>query len=396
MAKDPGFDRYKNAILDCLSRSNISDLEVQCSDGNIKVPGLVLASVCSYFRCVEPRSLEDCYLILPDLTRDKVALFVRVLCGRDLGNVSQPDIRIIQDVVDVLRCSVDLSHCVSSPADLLRDPSPGIPSETGGGGGGWVKTKPQQRTLKLSMVDLDQVTHEVLSDNYSVHDGRLVCLVCYKLHGPLEQKLFRHHLKEHSKHQLERMTITLPVIGKGGPGLRKKILTDFELEDIYCEPSGGYLVCSKCDKQVPVTDKTAFRKHLAYHNLKEKNYVYRCDKCPSTFKDPSNLKRHVENIHEKQVFRCLHCDFEDNRKKRLEDHLINAHNDQVQCEEEPSLYKGEGSAAIADLTATNDTSLATFNTADSANNVFINNQKQRSSPNILQKYSYQCTGCKFR
>ena len=96
MAKDPGFDRYKNAILDCLSRTNISDLEVKCSDGNIKVPGLVLASVCSSFNCVEASSFEDCYLILPDLTREKVALFVRVLCGRDLGNVSGPNIRIIQ------------------------------------------------------------------------------------------------------------------------------------------------------------------------------------------------------------------------------------------------------------------------------------------------------------
>ena len=76
MARGPDFDRYKNAILDCLSRSDISDLEVQCSDGNIKVPGLVLASVCCFFSCVEPRSLEDCYLILPDLTREKVAALV--------------------------------------------------------------------------------------------------------------------------------------------------------------------------------------------------------------------------------------------------------------------------------------------------------------------------------
>ena len=129
MAKVPDFDRYKNAILDCLSRSDISDLEVQCSDGNIKVPGLVLASVCSFFSCVEPRSLEDCYLILPDLTREKVALFVRVLCGQDLANVSAQQIGMIQDVVEVLRCSVDLSHCVSSPADLLPDPPP--PGEPG-------------------------------------------------------------------------------------------------------------------------------------------------------------------------------------------------------------------------------------------------------------------------
>ena len=162
MAKDPGFQRYKNAILDCLSRSDISDLEVKCSDGNIKVPGLVLASVCSSFNCVEASSFEDCYLILPDLTREKVALFLRVLCGRDLGNVSGPNIRIIQEVSQVLRCAVDLSHCVSTSADLIPEPDiesqdncsaepeglteveendgsssgPSIPSETGGGSAG--------------------------------------------------------------------------------------------------------------------------------------------------------------------------------------------------------------------------------------------------------------------
>ena len=76
------------------------------------------------------------------------------------------------------------------------------------------------------MWELDQVTDEVLTDNFSDHEGRLVCLVCYKLHGPLEQKLFRNHVKENSKHQLER--ITLPVIGRGGPGLRKKLLPVFE------------------------------------------------------------------------------------------------------------------------------------------------------------------------
>ena len=145
-------------------------------------------------------------------------------------------------------------------------------------------------------MEVDSVTDEVLSDNYSDQEGRLVCLVCYKLHGPLDHKLLRTHIKQHTKHQLERVSITLPVIGKGGPGLRKKFLTDFELDDIYRDPGGGHLQCNKCDKQVVISDKTAFRKHLAYHNLKEKNYVYRCDKCPSVFKDPSNLKRSVNLV----------------------------------------------------------------------------------------------------
>ena len=96
MAKDPGFDRYKNAILECLTGANITDLEVKCSDGNIGVSGLVLASVCSIFNSDQSSSFEDCCLILPDLTREELALFLRVLCDRDLENVSGADIRTIQ------------------------------------------------------------------------------------------------------------------------------------------------------------------------------------------------------------------------------------------------------------------------------------------------------------
>ena len=64
--------------------------------------------------------------------------------------------------------------------------------------------------------------------------------------------------------------------------------------------------------------------------------------------------------------------------------------------EDMSLGKGESSAVIADLSAS-DAPLATFNAGPDDNNaagVFLDSK--RSSPNILQKYSYQCTGCKFR
>ena len=103
------------------------------------------------------------------------------------------------------------------------------------------------------------------------------------------------------------------------------MLTDTELEQKYSDLRGMSLVCSKCDKHFPMGDKQGFRKHLSYHNLKEKKYLYQCPKCPLKFTDNSNLKRHILSIHDRQVFRCLHCDFEDNRKKRLQDHMNNAH-----------------------------------------------------------------------
>merc|ERR1719330_1159928 len=61
--------------------------------------------------------------------------------------------------------------------------------------------------------------------------------------------------------------------------------------------------------------------------------------------------------------------------------MNNAHRVQEETED-MSLGKGESSAVIADLSASD------------AAGVFLDSK--RSSPNILQKYSYQCTGCKFR
>ena len=247
--------------------------------------------------------------------------------------------------------------------------------------------------LNLASVDLDKVTDDILTENFSDQVGRLVCLVCYKILGPSDFISYRSHVKEHDSNQLEKVTIILPDIGRGGPGMKKKFLSDFELENMYKDKSGTFLVCNKCGRRTPLSEKSSFRKHLTYHTHKEKNYMYQCPKCTNIFSDPSNLKRHVQSIHEKQVFRCLHCDFEDYRKKRLEDHLMNAHSDKVGGDEEISLDKGGGTEAIADLSA-NESSLPSFNSAESDSNVYIS--PKRSSPNILQKYIYQCTGCKFR
>ena len=118
MAKDPGFQRYKNAILSCISRSSGPDLLVQCLDGEVRVPGLVLAAVSPAFRGLEERSLGDCCLILPDLTTEKVGLFLEVLCHGDPEKVSAEDIRTIGEITKLLSCSIDLSQIISHRVSL--------------------------------------------------------------------------------------------------------------------------------------------------------------------------------------------------------------------------------------------------------------------------------------
>ena len=122
MAKDPGFQRYKNAILSCISRSSGHDLLVQCLDGEVRVPGLVLAAVSPAFRGLEERSLGDCCLILPDVTTEMVGLFLEVLCHGDSEKVSAEDIRTIGEITNLLSCSIDLSQIISHRVSLADQP----------------------------------------------------------------------------------------------------------------------------------------------------------------------------------------------------------------------------------------------------------------------------------
>ena len=401
MADEFGFRKYRDAILSNLqNQDSLLDLDVMCSDGVLKVHGTVFASLIPALRGLGSLCVEDCSLILPDITTSELSTFLQYLYNTKLKEFNRNAMEILREISSTLgytdfdmetpqdQILVQELQPVEEVKEVIEShDEPPVKEET--------KGSSKTSALTLAQINIDSLTDEVLGDNFCDQEGRLVCLVCYRLHGPTDHVRFRAHIREHERADLDRVTITIPGVGKGGPGLRKKVLTDTELEQAFGDLSGLTLVCSKCDKQYPMGDKQGFRKHLSYHNLKEKKYLYQCPKCPLKFTDNSNLKRHIVSIHDRQVFRCLHCDFEDNRKKRLQDHMNNAHNDRVQEEtEEMSLVKGESSAVIADLSAS-DAPLSTFNAADDSDaGVFLDSK--RSSPNILQKYSYQCTGCKFR
>ena len=157
--------------------------------------------------------------------------------------------------------------------------------------------------LNLGKVDIDIVGDEVLTENFCDQEGRLVCLVCYKIMGPSEFQVYRDHVKEHEQKQLEKVSIIMPNIGRGGPGIKKKFLSDAEIDEKFLNPEKDMLECTKCMKVFEKTEKIIFRKHLHYHSHKEKNYVYQCSQCSKEFNDQSNLKRHMHCVHEKQLFR---------------------------------------------------------------------------------------------
>lgn len=438
--------RFCKAILSGLSEAQTKvehcDLEVLVRDGALTVPGMVVGAICPFLRShlsTGGPSLSEICLQVPDITLGEMQLFLSCLLSPDQDSLVLPDIvstlvrvagvlganlRAASTEAERLGHSTGVEESANFKKNLTkevvgreeRSPSSNSLQLPSSGARDVIRLRPDSSDqmdnlgssqqvgsskclFTLSSVDLEKVTDDVLTENFSDQLGRLVCLVCYKILGPSDFPAYRSHVASHEARQLEKITIIMPDIGRGGPGLKKKFVTDYELDSLYSDSSGLFLQCPKCERRTTVGEKASFRKHLTYHTHREKNYLYQCPKCPNIFSDPSNLKRHVQSIHEKQVFRCLHCDFEDTRKKRLEDHLVNAHGDKVAGDEEICLDKGEGAEAIADLTV-NEPSLPSFESSEAepgtvqSEEVF--SSPKRSSPNNMQRYSYQCTGCKFR
>ncbi len=46
-------------------------------------------------------------------------------------------------------------------------------------------------------------------------------------------QVYRSHLQEHDARQLEKVYIIMPEAGRGGPGLKKKVLSDQDIMVIF-------------------------------------------------------------------------------------------------------------------------------------------------------------------
>jgi len=401
-----GSSRFRDAILDNLlaftERPEWCELEVRCRDGPAAVPGLVFAALFPPLAAHGADCLQDCCLLMPDLTTKQLLVFLRCLFNTRLREIDTATATILSEMTQVLGIKqtqqAEPSFVVHQENEGEREQEVVVDEQVEAAvvevGSNFSEADLEKKSISdLAAVDLFSLTDEVLGENFSDQEGRLVCLVCYKLLPPGQFPALRSHLATHPAPARAGVSLLLPGVGRGGPGRRKRLVSEAELELRYKDATGRLLVCDRCDKRLPVSQGAAFRKHLTYHNLKEKNYLYQCLQCPAVFTDPSNLKRHVQSIHEKQVFRCLHCDFEDVRKRRLEDHMAGAHGDRGPGpgEEEEvnqvSLDKGGGTEAIADL---------------SASECSLSLQANSGGPDpstalgpVLQ-FVYQCTGCKFR
>jgi len=236
-------------------------------------------------------------------------------------------------------------------------------------------TDSSKSVVNLSRVDIDTIGDDVLSENFCDQVGRLVCLVCYKIMPSNAYKEYRSHMKGHDGKQLEKVYVIMPETYRPEPGPKRNFVSDQQIKENYRELNGEF-VCNKCPKRFKPNEKMNFKRHIQYHTLKEKNYVYRCNECNREFNNSSNLNRHFKLMHEKQSFRCLHCDFENKRKEKLEYHLLTVHKDRGCNYEDVPLTKGLDGQELGDLTEP-----LTSLTEESTLNTHV---------------VFKCSGCHFR
>ena len=182
MAEDPGFRKYRDAILNNLLQHQDSflDLDVICSDGTLKVHGTVFASLIPALRDLGCICVEDYCVIMPDITTSELSTFLQCLYNTKLNELNQNAMAILRDISSLLGYT-DFDE-IETPEDQIlvqevKEPKEKEEKDTK------EETKSKLSSLTLAQINIDSLTDEVLGDNFSDQEGRLVCLVCYKLLG---------------------------------------------------------------------------------------------------------------------------------------------------------------------------------------------------------------------
>ena len=76
-------------------------------------------------------------------------------------------------------------------------------------------------------------------------------------------------------------------------------------------------------KLEPCEEETEDSEHMNF--TKGDINEFPCPKCESSFNRKSNLKAHVESIHENKWHKCPHCDHISGQKSNLKNHIESIH-----------------------------------------------------------------------
>lgn len=303
------------------SDSNIfgENVKICCKGGQISVNLLLLASISHHWlvEVLKENWTQSCSLIMPSVNLRDLATFMTQI---QTFKLDLRDFRRLESSISNLSHYFDLSRLSAHhemEGDILDDTSE------------------------------DHMTDKSIEENFTDQEGRLVCLVCYKMFKNDGFDQFRIHMKSHPKSLIDKIDpkpdMKCEECGFTSDTLEGKVahLKSHKAKSYECQfclrtfqsqkmlsshdKSG---MCQKAKRFCTLCQKTfCDSTRLKYHTktVHGGQKPWSCSICDKTFTELRSLKEH-QHIHaQERPFPCQRCDKKFVQKNHLTYHLASKH-----------------------------------------------------------------------
>ena len=193
-------------------------------------------------------------------------------------------------------------------------------------------------------IDVNDLNEKTIQHNFSDQEGRLVCLICYKIFKRNNFDFFKAHFKTHPQTLWPRIEIIKSAVKKcencnytckdtAQLNAHSKIHLQKRFTCLSCRRDFGSEKIMKrhscvSNRQCQIchhifSDSTRLKYHMKVHTGANKRYE--CEICSKTFTELRSLKEHKVIHDPSRKFNCQHCQKDFSQKNHLRYHLASKH-----------------------------------------------------------------------
>lgn len=289
--------------------SNLTDtIEIKCHGGCINVSSIVVAAICKPWIKEAMRSEQPnpTRIIIPYLNFQDLTLFFSCLFNTAV---------IDKASLDQLHCSIpNLSFCFNVDAFMNNAGSTSSEEDDD-------YEEESFDVNEINCSDLDEVT---MKTNFTDQEGRLVCLICYKIFKADHYDSFKNHLATHP--ELDR---------KKCPECTYVCKTTAQMSAHSKVHSQKKFSCISCSREFQ-SDKL-LKNHVKSQTCLKSSK--QCQICQKVFSDCTRLKYHLKTHTGIKSWTCNICDKSFGEFRSLKEHqLIHENKRQHQCQHCPKSF----------------------------------------------------------
>lgn len=261
-----------------------NSVEVTCQNGRIHVNILVLAALCpTWMREALRGGPFPLRLVLPSVDVEDIRIFMARLHDPQIGEKS---------IEALKKAMTNLSHLFDLH-DLLD-------------------TEEDIEEVNDDFTDTDM---DILRDNFSDQDGRLVCVVCYKIFQKSSYESFRSHLLSHPPHLRPQISDLKLECSKCLYVCR----TSAQLNAHAKVHSERRFSCDSCSREFQ--SQKLLANHLKSGTCRLSSR--QCQYCQKIFSDCTRLKHHLKTVHTGQKpWTCHICQKSFGELRTLKEHRL--------------------------------------------------------------------------